>query len=232
MRFWLVLGVWFWPMLVGAQQWVDLELVLAMDTSTSVDAAEFELQRQGLALAITHPDVLAAIRTIGNHGIAVEVVHWAGERRQVVSVGWQHIRGKSDAEIFAASILAAPRRTQGFTDIAGAIEFAAARFVGNGFKGTRLVIDVSGDGTASAESPAFQRDQAVEYGITINGLVILTDEVDLGTLADDLIVAYFEREVIGGPGAFVLVADSFDDFAVAIRRKLVREIIGLVVAEK
>jgi hypothetical protein len=230
-KYWLCLALSIWPFFAAAQQQVDLELVLAIDTSTSVDAAEFRLQRQGLALAFTHPDVLAAIGVIGRHGIAVQVVQWAGEGQQAVSVNWHLVEGQASAENLAANILATPRMMRGFTDIAGALHFASAGFATNGYRGTRQVIDVSGDGTSSAASPAFQRDQAVALGITINGLVILTEEVDLGTLADDIIVEHFQREVIGGPGAFVIVADSFDDFAVAIRRKLIREILGLVVSK-
>jgi hypothetical protein len=231
-RFWLVLTLILWPQVAAAQQRVDLELVLAIDTSTSVDTAEFELQRQGLALAFTHPDVVAAIRAIGNKGIAVQIIHWAGQGQQAIAVDWTHIRSPTSATNLAAQVLAVPRLVRGFTDIAGAIQFASAGFASGPFKGTRQVIDVSGDGTASADSPRFARDQAVARGITINGLVILTDEVDLGTLADDIIVEHFHREVIGGPGAFVMVANSFDDFAEAIQRKLVREILGLVVSER
>ncbi len=216
---------------VHAQQPADLELVLAIDSSTSVDAAEFALQRQGLAAAFVHPDVLAAIRLIGDRGIAVQVVQWAGVGQQASSVDWTLVRGPDSAARFSARILAAPRLMQGFTDIAGALEFSTARFARNGFSAPRQVIDVSGDGTASAGPPGPWRDLAVARGININGLVILTDEVDLGSLADDIIVRHFEREVIGGPGAFVMVIDSFDDFAVAIRQKLVREIMGLMMSK-
>jgi uncharacterized protein DUF1194 len=219
------------PSLAHAQQQVDLELVLAIDSSTSVDASEFELQRQGLAAAFLHPDVLAAIRLIGDRGIAVQVVQWAGVGQQASSVNWALVRGAESAARFSAQITTSPRLMRGFTDIAGALEFSIMSFDENGFIAPRRVIDVSGDGTSSAGPPGPWRDLAIRRGININGLVILTDEVDLGSLADDIIVEHFEREVIGGPGAFVMVIDSFDDFAVAIRQKLVREIMGLMVSE-
>jgi uncharacterized protein DUF1194 len=219
-----------WPVLAQAQQRADLALVLAIDSSTSVDAAEFELQRKGLAAAFLHPDVLAAIRLIGDRGIAVQVVQWAGVGQQASSVNWALVRDPDSAARYSAQILAAPRLMRGFTDIAGALEFSIAAFERSGFTAPRRVIDVSGDGTASADPPGPWRDLAIRRGININGLVILTDEVDLGSLADDIIVEHFEREVIGGPGAFVMVIDSFDDFAVAIRQKLVREILGLMVS--
>ncbi|NOX72490.1 MAG: metalloregulator ArsR/SmtB family transcription factor [Alphaproteobacteria bacterium] len=230
-RLWAIVLVCLSPTFALAQQQVDLELVLAIDSSTSVDASEFELQRRGLAAAFLHPDVLAAIRLIGDRGIAVQVVQWAGVGQQASSVDWTLVRGPNSAARFSAQILATPRLMQGFTDIAGALEFSIAGFEHNGFSAPRLVIDVSGDGTASAGPPGPWRDLAIRRGININGLVILTDEVDLGSLADDIIVEHFEREVIGGPGAFVMVIDSFDDFAAAIRLKLVREILGLVMSQ-
>jgi uncharacterized protein DUF1194 len=226
----ILVALWLFAGQAVAQQRVALELVLAIDTSTSVDAEEFLLQREGLAQAFEHPDVLAAITALGGAGIAVQIIAWAGEGQQRVAVPWQLVRDLATAREFAASIRAAPRRMRGFTDIAGAIRFAAASFLGNGFEGARQVIDVSGDGTASAADPSFQRDLALARGITINGLVILNEEIDLGTLADQIIIEHYRDSVIGGLGAFVMVADSFEDFPDAIRRKLTREIRGVMVA--
>ena len=229
MRLWLALVILL-ASPAAAQQRVALELLLAIDTSTSVDGSEFTLQREGLARAFEHADVQAAIRALGAAGIAVQIVQWAGRGQQAVMVPWARVSDAASARALAARIRAAPRLMQGFTDIEGAIRFSAAAFRGNGFQGARRVIDVSGDGTASAADPAPARDAALARGITINGLVILSDEVDLEALADRIIIEHYRERVIGGPGAFVMVADSFDDFPGAIRRKLVREILGVVVA--
>jgi len=229
-RFLLCLLLLVAPALAAAQQRVALELVLAIDTSTSVSAGEFTLQQEGLARAFEHPEVQAAIAALGATGMAVQIVHWAGRGQQAVSVPWMRVNDPASARALAARIRAAPRRLRGFTDIAGALRFSAAAFAGNGYRGARRVIDISGDGTASAADPAAARDRALAAGITINGLVILSDEVDLEALADRIIIAHYRERVIGGPGAFVMVADGFEDFPGAMHRKLVREILGMVVA--
>ncbi len=211
---------------LSAQQAVALELVLALDTSTSVDTSEFELQRQGLAAAFLDQCVQAAIRATGP--IAVGVVHWSGRGKVRLAVGWQVLASTADAQRMAASISTASRQVRGFTDIGGAITASADMIEANAFLGARQVIDVSGDGTSTAPGTGAARDGAVARGITINGLVIRVDEYDLGELANVDLLDHYERSVIGGPGAFVLVADGFDDFARAIRLKLLREISGPV----
>jgi hypothetical protein len=210
---------------------VDLELVLAIDTSTSVDDREFRLQRDGLADAFLHPDVVGAIRAAGDLGIAVTLVEWSGERRQATVAEWAHVHDATSAAVFSAAIRAAPRALSGFTDIAGAIRFSVARLADNAFVGRRLVIDVSGDGSSDPVSSERERDQAVAYGITVNGLVIYNEDIDLGELANIDVRDHYANHVIGGIAAFMMTADDFTDFRTAIRRKLVREITGPATAE-
>ena len=215
-----------------AQQAVELELVLAIDTSTSVDERELELQTQGLANAFMHPDVVNAIRLAGPRGIAVSVTHWAGQSRQATVVGWHLLRDGQTAAELASRIAAVPRTIQGLTDIAGAIDHAAAGIESNGFQGERRVIDISGDGSSDAASSRAARDAANARGITINGLVIHQQDYSLGELANIDLREHYANNVIGGPGAFMMTASDFEDFALAIRRKLVREIIGPVSASR
>lgn len=209
-----------------AQQVVDLELALAIDVSTSVDATEFELQRQGLSQAFLHPDVIGAVRAAGDLGIAVALIQWSGRGRQHLSVDWTHITDKNSAAAFAAKITLAPRSIEGMTAIGDAINFSAAALATNSFQGRRLVIDVSGDGTGHAARSAAARDRAVARGITVNGLVIDNEDIDLGELAKLDVRAHYSNHVIGGFGAFLMNATDFADFRTVIRRKLVREIVG------
>lgn len=211
---------------------VDLELVLAIDTSTSVDADEFALQREGLAEAFMHPDVVGAIRAAGEDGVAVTVVQWSGPYRQRSVVGWTLVRDASEAAEFAARVRAAPRRVRGMTDIGGAIRFSVAAIEGNEFEGRRRVIDISGDGTSDSGSSGAERDRAVARGITINGLVIFNEDIDLGALANFELEDHYAGYVVGGAGAFLMKADDFVDFRIAIRRKLVREIAGPATARR
>lgn len=212
---------------------VDLELVLAIDASTSVDPQEFDLQWRGLAMAFRHPDVLGAIEAVGDLGIAVTLVQWAGWGQQSTAVDWQFINSESTAAIFSDKIARVPRLHRGFTDIAGAIRYSMSKIENNRFDGSRRVIDVSGDGTSSGgyRLPSHQRDFALSLGMIINGLVIYSDEYDLGDLANISVKQHYEDHVIGGPAAFLVEANDFEDFARAIREKLVREIIGPPVAE-
>ncbi|MEM1038923.1 MAG: DUF1194 domain-containing protein [Pseudomonadota bacterium] len=209
-----------------AQRSVALELVLAVDTSTSVDAREFILQRGGLAAAFRHPQVHAAIETLGVSGMAVAVVAWAGQGQQRVVAGWSFVDGSSSSNRFADRIAAFQRPFNGFTDIAGALRFSTGSVLSNAFDGAKKKIDVSGDGTSDFDDPGLARDQAVASGITVNGLAIHAEEYDLGTLARIDLQQHFTQQVIGGEGAFFMEVESFEDFATAIRRKLVREIAG------
>lgn len=197
---------------------VDLVLVLALDVSASVDRREFDLQKDGLAEAFRHPSVLDAITRGQNKRIAVTVVQWSGYRDQTVSVPWQVVADANSAEKFAQSLSGMLRRhPDGFTHIAGAIEYSMRLVRSAPFTAGRMVIDVSGDGSNNVHPPPQAlRDAAVRAGMTVNGLAIVNEAVGL----DD----YFRKNVIGGPGAFVIRAHSFDDYAEAIRLKLLREI--------
>jgi hypothetical protein len=197
---------------------VDLNLVLAVDASGSVDDSRFELQKQGYAKAFLNPRVLQAIRNGNEQAIAVTMVQWTGPTLHVIAVPWTVVRDQRTAELFAAAIEAAPRQIfGGGTSLSGAIDFSVLMLKASPYLPTRQVIDISGDGSNNIGRPPTQaRDEAVKMGIRINGLPILTVEPDL-----DL---YYKQNVIGGPGAFVIAAKSYDEFAAAILRKLVAEI--------
>ncbi len=207
-------------------QWVDLELVLAVDASSSVSAAEFNLQIQGLARAFRDPRVQQAIRASGDLGLAVALVQWSGARKQVLAVDWTLVTGPETAGAFAEAVAAVPRFViGGGTAIGGALEFAMGLLDGNAFQGRRRVIDVSGDGRANQGAPpANLRDRAVALGITINGLAILNEDL---AVAD-----YYRAQVIGGTGAFVMTANDYESYEAAILAKLVREIAGAAIAAR
>ncbi len=199
---------------------VELELVLAVDSSFSVDRGEFDLQMSGLTKAFRDPRVIAAIRASGDHGIAVCLVQWGDNWDQSMALDWTAIHDTGSAETFARRLEQTPRLlVSASTSITGALRFAMRQFERNGFEGRRLVIDLSGDGRHNQSTgPAVQRAMAVNMGITINGLAILNEDHQLDR--------YYRDHVIGGTGAFVMTADSYWDFAAAIVRKLVREISG------
>ncbi len=196
---------------------VDLELVLAVDVSGSVDPPEYELQTRGLAQAFRDPEVQAALQAPGRRGIAVALVQWSGRFQQDVAIDWTLVHDAPSAEAFARRIETMERRFQAETGIANALAFAIRQLQQNRFTGGRQVIDISGDGPSNVGAdPDPVRDAAAAARITINGLAIVNEEptVDL----------YYADHVIGGPDAFLMVARNFDDFAQAIRRKLLREI--------
>jgi len=205
---------------------VDLELVLAVDASSSVSAAEFELQIQGLAQAFRDSRVLQAIRASGELGLAVSLVQWSGDRKQVLAVDWALVADPEAAAAFAERLAEVPRFViGGGTAIGDALRFALGQLDGNDFRGRRRVIDVSGDGRANqGAQPATLRDQAVDLGITINGLAILNE--------DAAVADYYRAQVIGGAGAFVMTANDYDSYASAILTKLLREIGGALIAER
>ena len=210
----------------------DLLLVLAADVSRSIDDGEFELQRKGYAAALSDPRVLAAIRGGPNGVIAVCFVEWSGAGEQMVVADWTVIHDEEDAGGLAAAILAAPRSFIGRTSISGAIDFAMARFAAATQHSNRRVIDISGDGTNNSGRPVTEaRDQALAEGVTINGLAIINDKPNPGyafhTQPPGGLPHYYEENVIGGPGAFLLQVENFDTFAEAITRKLVTEIAGV-----
>ena len=207
----------------GAPVEVELELAIAVDVSGSVDAAEFDLQLRGLAAAFRDPGVAAAIRATGRNGIAVAVLQWACPGRQARAVDWTQLKTADDARRLADRIAAAGRLLNGETSIEYAIRYAVRELEANRFAGRRRVIGISGDGRSHAgDDTADRRDRAVAAGFTINGLAILNDEPDLDR--------YYRESVVGGTGAFLVVADDYEDFVAAIRRKLIREIAGPAVA--
>jgi hypothetical protein len=210
---------------------VDLELVLALDVSRSMDDEELELQRQGYASAFRHDAVIAAIRSGPKGRIAVTMVEWAGTGYQKLIVPWTIVDGADAAGRFAQAVLDTPKFSFNWTSISGAIDFARTLFGTSGLQGTRRVIDISGDGVNNHGRAAnLARDEAVAMGITINGLVIINDRPTPGgwrPFNQQPLDQHYRENVIGGPGAFVMVAEDFDSFAFAVRNKLVREISGL-----
>lgn len=206
-----------------AQEKVDLLLVLAVDSSGSVNTQEFALQFQGYIEAFRNPQVIEALSN-GEHGsIAVCLFIWAGDRRDGVRLiaDWHLVNGPESAKAFTDAFLRTPRfMLRDGTSLSNAIAYAIELIEKAPFTAERKVIDVSGDGTNNVGfAPTIARDDAVEKGITINGLAILTDYPDLD--------AYYGENVVGGPGAFVISAKNFDAFSAAILSKLVREISGL-----
>jgi Protein of unknown function (DUF1194) len=208
---------------------VDLLLVLAADVSRSVDDVEFRLQRDGYAAALTHPKVLRAMTSGPQGRIAVMYLEWSGEQAQGTIVDWTAIAGAADAEQFAAKLRTAPRLFRDRTAIGAAIEYSVRQINASPFKSERHVIDISGDGTnTNGTLPSVARDAAVARGITINAIVILSD-VPLAwnpghTHPPGGLEAYFQENVIGGPGAFTLAAKGFETFGDSIVSKLAKEI--------
>jgi hypothetical protein len=197
---------------------VDLALVLAVDVSGSVNTERFELQRQGYARAFASREVVEAIAAGENHAIAVTFVEWSGATHQQQVIGWTIISDAQSALSFGSAVGEAPRVFADWTSISGALDFALALFEQvEGITPLRRVIDVSGDGVNNNGRPVNDaRDDAVQAGITVNGLPILSEYPTL----DD----YYRINVIGGPGSFVVAVSDFDAFGNAILGKLVREI--------
>jgi len=202
----------------AAEVQVDLQLVLAVDASGSVNMRRFELQKQGYAAAFRSARVLNAIRSGISQAIAVTMHQWTGPRLQVHVVPWMVVRDEASAEALAVAIESTPRKLfGGGTSISGAIDYSRLILAQSPFTATRRTIDVSGDGANNIGRPArVARDEAVRDGITINGLPILSVEPDLDT--------YYFENVIGGPGAVMVPADSYESFAEAILKKLIIEI--------
>jgi hypothetical protein len=201
-----------------AQTPVDLQLVLAVDVSGSVNQTRFELQRDGYVAAFRSTRVLETIRSGPHQAIAVTMVQWTGPALQVHVVPWMRIADSPSAEAFAMAVDQAPRRLfGGGTSISGAIDYAVPLFAESPFRARRRVIDVSGDGSNNrGRLVNLARDDAVAADIGINGLPILALEPDLDR--------YYEQNVIGGTGAFVIAARDYEAFADAILKKLITEI--------
>jgi len=215
--------------LPAAAEVVDLELVLAVDISGSIDREEARLQRAGYVQALTDQQVVRTIKAGKLGRIVVTYIEWAGAHYQATVVDWTVIDGPASAAAFAQKLAAAPIHTQMWTSISGAIEYGIVKLRQNTNPGRRRVIDISGDGPNNdGDSAPRSRDRAVAAGIVINGLPIINDRPSpWGMIPMPNLDLYFEDCVIGGNGAFLLVANSFQDFARAIRRKLILEIAGL-----
>ncbi|KAA0122531.1 DUF1194 domain-containing protein [Methylobacterium sp. P1-11] len=215
----------------AADSGVDLLLVLAADVSLSISEARFDLERRGYAEAFSDPRVLRAIGDGPTGRIGVALFAWAGPGEQQVAVDWMVVGSARDAADFAARLLAVPRPFYGRTAIGSAIGFATDLLARAPFRAERRVIDISGDGTGNAgRSIAEARDAAVAAGITVNGIVILTEPEGMPAFLKEHtnpaggLAAYYRSVVIGGEGAFVMTAESFAAFGRSLIAKLVREI--------
>lgn len=207
---------------------VDVELFLAVDVSRSMSPAELEIQRRGYAEAITSPQVMTAIEGGLLGQIAITYVEWAGEYAQRVIVPWTLLTTKAEAQAIAHKITARFDAGLRRTSISGALNYAVRDFDGNGFTGLRRVIDVSGDGPNNQGRPVERaRDAALAAGFIINGLPLMTQDAlsEIWGIPD--LDIYYRHCVIGGPGAFVIPVLDWDQFASAVKRKLVLEIAGL-----
>ena len=218
----LILALFLASPLAAQQVETDLELVLLADASGSIDADELAFQRQSYAVAITDPAVVSAIENTLYGSIAVTYVEWATNQSTVVD--WTVITDMDSAERFAAALIGPPRGASGRNAIGSALLYGMAQIDGNDIRGFRRVIDFSGDSMGNTYGPPITqaRDEVVANGITINALPILRDGRFMGI---DLPTAY-EQNIIGGPGAFVMPAQSGPEFTDAVRRKLILEIAG------
>lgn len=210
---------------------VDVELVLAVDISYSMDTDEQALQREGYRLALTSKQFLQALRE-GAHGkVAITYVEWAGQNDQQVVMPWRLIDGPEAADAVAAELGRAPYRRASRTSISGGLRFSSKLFDTSGYRGLRRVIDVSGDG-ANNSGPlvAPTRDEVVAAGITINGLPLMLKRPFSGMMDIEHLDIYYEDCVIGGPGAFVVPIRDRSKFIEATRTKLVLEIAGRIPA--
>ncbi|MBV1798182.1 DUF1194 domain-containing protein [Siccirubricoccus sp. G192] len=212
--------------LARANEPVDVELVLAVDVSRSVDPQEQEMQFSGYEAAFRDRRLIEGIMGGPVGAIACQMFTWSNWNIQNIVVPWTRLDSPATAQGFADAIAAAPRRTWLYTSISGAIDFAVGQF-GRGFEGTRKVVDISGDGVSNSGRPVEDaREEALAQGIVLNGLAVL-DLTPLPPLLGSTqspLDTYYLEEVIGGPGAFLVVAEGFSAFEAAVRRKIIREI--------
>jgi hypothetical protein len=200
-----------------AETAVDMALVLAVDVSESVNADEYELQHEGIAKAFEDPQVIGEIAGGPNGAIDVLVLEWSDRDKQAITVDWTRVSDRASGSAFAAKLRAGKRSSNGLTAIGDALLAAGAAFRRLPDRAERRVIDVSGDGMANVgPPPAAIRDALVAQGVTINGLAILASEPWLDR--------YYDQDVVGGAGAFLLQVTDFQSFATAIKQKLLAEI--------
>ena len=217
------------PLSARAAEAVDLLLVLAADVSRSVDHPKFQLQRDGYAAAITDPRVMNAIMSGANGRIALCFIEWSGAGAQKVVIEWTIIDGPDAARKFSDALVEAPRAFADRTSISGAIDFSMEMLERAPFEAPRRTIDISGDGTHnSGRGLLAAREDALAKGVTINGLVILSERPlpwnPEHTNPPGGLAKYFQDNVIGGPSAFVTVAENFQSFGQSLISKLVAEI--------
>jgi hypothetical protein len=206
---------------------VDVELVIAVDVSYSMDLDELAVQREGYAQAIVSKEFLQALKNGPNSKIAVTYFEWSASSDQKIIIPWRVIDGPESADAVANEIMKTPVRRGSRTSISGAINFAMPLFEENPYRGLRRVIDISGDGPNNNGAPVVgARDAALEKGITINGLPIMVKEPSYSTMDIDDLDLYYEDCVIGGPGSFMVSINDRDKFKEAIRTKLVLEVAG------
>ena len=206
---------------------VDVELVIAVDVSYSMDLDELAVQREGYAQAIVSKEFLQAMKSGPNSKIAVTYFEWSASSDQKIIIPWRVIDGPETADAVANEIMQTPVRRGSRTSISGAINFAMPLFEENPYRGLRRVIDISGDGPNNNGAPVTgARAAALEKGITINGLPIMVKEPSYATMDIDDLDLYYEDCVIGGPGSFVVSIKHRNDFKEAIRAKLILEVAG------
>ncbi len=211
------------------REYVDLELVLAVDVSSSIDEVEARRQREGHVAALADPEVISAIQSGGYGRIAVLYLEWADGEFQRVVAPWTVIDTEEDARAFAATLATSPFVSGRRTAIGAAISTSIQLIDSNQYAGMRQVIDISGDGPQnSGPSLSEARQAAEERGITVNGLPIDNSRQSpfRPTVSID-VASYFENNVIAGPGAFISPSNEHQDFVEALKRKLIIEIAGL-----
>jgi len=212
---------------------VDVELILAVDVSYSMDLDELAVQREGYAQAIVSREFLQALKSLPNGKISVTYFEWAATGDQKIIIPWRLIDGPETAGAVADDILKTPIRRASRTSISGAINFAVPLFDEDPYRGTRRVIDISGDGPNNNGSPVTgAREAALAKGIVINGLPIMVKEPSYSTMDIDNLDWYYEDCVIGGPGSFVVAIKDRDKFKEAIRAKLLLEVAGRMPARR
>jgi hypothetical protein len=204
---------------------VDVELIIAVDVSYSMDMDELAVQREGYAQAIVSKEFLQALKTGPNGKVAVTYFEWAASNDQKIIIPWRVIDGPETADAVADEIMRTPVRRASRTSISGAIYFAMPLFDENPYRGLRRVIDISGDGPNNNGAPVTPaRDEALSKGIVINGLPIMVKEPSYSTMDIDNLDWYYEDCVIGGPGSFVVPIKDREKFKEAIRTKLTQEV--------
>src|SRR6056297_4276926 len=211
------------PQPARSQQQMELHLVLAFDASASVNDIEFEIQRTGTARALRHASIRAAIEQ-SRGGVAISIVQWSSIGLQALGLDWAVLHTAAEVEAFADQVRAMPRKLSGGgTMIHTGLAFAAEQLDTAPGTARRRVIDLSGNGRSDDHDRMVEmRDRLVREGVVINALAIEEHNDDL--------TSYYYRFLIGGPGAFVITADEFDDFRDAMRKKLYREIMGPVLS--